>query len=450
MLNKILDFTIQISGKYNVSIGQLLGMIILLGISYLGWKVVQSKWKSAFFEKNDVSLLQRRRFDRIIKQLITLLTFYFGIKILKLDFVLYHIGDVGESHGVSIRYSIIVLAFILMVLVWLIDWFMSNILAHKYERQRSTAGWISGESTEVFRVKMTQWVQYIVIILTSIAVIRRFDLDFSYAFGSTENQVIISLSGILSFVLLFLMARVFVWVLTKIVLYGVYRQNDIDAGSQFAINQLLKYVIYTFTTILALHNLGINMTLIWGGAAALLVGVGLGLQQTFNDFFSGILLLFERSISVGDVVHFNGEVGRVKKIGMRASIIETRKKFQIIVPNSKLVVDSVFNWTPGQDFVRFDVSVHVAYGSDTTMVKDLLIQSAEEHDLVIKYPKPFVRFINFGDFSLEFNLYFFANRYIIIEDIKSDLRFRINELFNENDIKIPFPQREVWVNHNDK
>ena len=233
--------------------------------------------------------------------------------------------------------------------------------------------------------------------------------------------------------------------ITQIFLYGYYRQKNINIGSQFAVNQLLKYVIYVIAAFIALDTLGVKMTLIYGGAAALLVGVGLGLQQTFNDFFSGLILLFERTVEVGDTVQIGDNVGTVKKIGLRASIIEGRQNITMIVPNSKMVVDSVTNWSHFDDKVRFSINVGVAYGSDTEQVKELLLAAAKENPYIIEYPAPFVRFVDFADSSLNFQLHFWSRNFIIIEDVKSDLRFKIDALFRANNISIPFPQRDIHI-----
>ncbi|MEM1122094.1 MAG: mechanosensitive ion channel domain-containing protein, partial [Bacteroidota bacterium] len=195
----------------------------------------------------------------------------------------------------------------------------------------------------------------------------------------------------------------------------------------------------------ALHFLQINMTVLWGGLAALLVGVGLGLQQTFNDLFSGLVLLFERGIEVGEILEIDGEVGSLKKIGLRTSVIESRDNITIIVPNSKLVVSNVINWTHYDNKVRFRISVGVAYGSDTALVKKILLKTAKAHPNILKRPAPYVRFTDFGNSSLDFELLFFSKKFITIEDIKSDLRFEIDQKFREAGVTIPFPQRDIWI-----
>ena len=187
------------------------------------------------------------------------------------------------------------------------------------------------------------------------------------------------------------------------------------------------------------------MSLVLGGAAALLVGIGLGLQQTFNDVISGLVILFERSVSVGDVLEFDSTVGIVKRIGIRASTIETRGNTSIVVPNHMLVNEKVVNWNHFSEKVRFSIDIGVAYGSDTELVKKLLLESVLSNPYVEKYPASFVRFQNFGDFALEFSLYFFSRNLLIIEDVKSDIRLEIDKLFRQNSISIPFPQSEIHI-----
>jgi small-conductance mechanosensitive channel len=230
-------------------------------------------------------------------------------------------------------------------------------------------------------------------------------------------------------------------------LYRFYKEKDVNVGGQYAINQLLKYVIYVAAFVISLQYLGINMTLILGGAAALLVGIGLGLQQTFNDFFSGLVLLFERSVAVGDILDVDGHVGVVKRIGLRSSLVETLANITVVVPNSHLVSQSVINWTHFDSKVRFDIPIGVAYGTNAQLVKEILLEVAEQNPYILDKPAPFIRFNAFGESSLDFILFFFSKNYLVIEDIRSDLRFEINKAFLENNISIPFPHRHVIV-HN--
>ena len=245
-----------------------------------------------------------------------------------------------------------------------------------------------------------------------------------------------------------LVARLLLWLTINIFLYGWYKREKIDLGKQYAYNQLLSYVVYFFAVIIAVQSMGINLTLLLAGAAALLVGVGIALQQVISDFFSGLVILFERSVEVGDFLEFDNYKGTVKKIGLRASVIETLESKDVIIPNSYLVNDKVTNWSGPRITTRFDVSVGTAYGSDTTLVRRLLLQAAQETEGVLKVPRPFVRFSDFGDSSLDFVLFFFSDRVRTIEDVKSALRFKIDELFRSHDVQIPFPQRDIWFKNN--
>lgn len=240
-------------------------------------------------------------------------------------------------------------------------------------------------------------------------------------------------------------------VLITIVILRLFRKlikrqihnNKIDKGKGLAIYQIIKYVVVIFSILIILDTLGIKITLVLAGSAALLVGLGLGLQQLFNDLVSGVFLLFEGIITVGDVIEIDGLIGKVKDINLRTSNVESRSGITIIVPNSKLVNDKVVNWSHNRGYTRFSITVGVAYGSDLKLVKKLLMQAAKEHEEVVSEPFPMVRFDDFGDSSLDFQVFFWSNNMFGIESIRSDVRFRIDELFRENHVSIPFPQRDL-------
>ncbi|MDP4763690.1 MAG: mechanosensitive ion channel, partial [Salibacteraceae bacterium] len=178
-------------------------------------------------------------------------------------------------------------------------------------------------------------------------------------------------------------------------------------------------------------------------SAALLIGIGLGIQQIFNDFTCGLILLFGGTVRVGDIVEFNNTVGRIIEIDFRTSKIKTRSGITIIVPNSKLVSDNVINWTTMDDLTRFEVTVGVAYGSDTNLVKNILTDVAREHEAVEPNMPVKVQFTDFGDSSLTFKVLFWARNSWEVEFIKSDMRFAIDQRFREAKVTIPFPQRDV-------
>lgn len=223
------------------------------------------------------------------------------------------------------------------------------------------------------------------------------------------------------------------------------KQKGLDEGRTLAIYQIIKYVIIVSAILLGLEVIGIKLTLLLGGAAALLVGVGLGLQSTFNDIFSGIILLFERSISVGDVLEVDETVGRVSEINIRTSEITTFDNISILMPNSKLVNDSIINWSHNRQLTRFTVKVGVSYGSDVQLVKKILNNVAIEHPEVDQTRTPDIFFQDFGDSALQFELKFWSTNLMQIGKIRSDLRFAIDAKFRENGITIPFPQRDIHI-----
>lgn len=244
-------------------------------------------------------------------------------------------------------------------------------------------------------------------------------------------------------------ARVGYFLLHRLILSRFYRRRKIDTGRRFAINRIIKYVIYLIAILFALKATGIELSLIWAGGAALLAGIALGMQHTFADLVGGIILLIEGSVEVGDVVIVDEMVGTIKTIGLRTSKIETLDNITKIVPNSKLVSENVTNWSSGGQIARFQVDVGVAYSSDVTLVTNLLLQAALEHRDVMQNPRPKVMFKNFGNSSLDFQLHFYSSEMLRIEFIRSEIRYRIIELFRANNVEIPFPQRDLWLKNPD-
>ena len=224
------------------------------------------------------------------------------------------------------------------------------------------------------------------------------------------------------------------------------KRKEFDSGRSHAILQILKYVIWLAVILISFETVGIKLTLLLAGSAALLVGLGLGLQQIFQDIMSGVAILFEGNLKVGDIVEIQDNlIGRVIEIGLRTSKIETRDNIIMVVPNSKFVTDIVINWSHNEKKTRFHVDVGVAYGSDVEKVSKVLLQCALAQDKILPSPNPFVRFNDFGDSSLDFQLFFWTTETFSVEFIKSEIRFNIDAAFRKNGIHIPFPQRDVYV-----
>ncbi len=249
---------------------------------------------------------------------------------------------------------------------------------------------------------------------------------------------------------IFFGARFFIWTLVRLMVKPILkRQKKLDVGRAYAFQTFLRYFIYFIAVLLMLQTLGVQLSVLWAGSAALLVGLGFGLQQTFNDFISGLILLFEGSVEVGDVIVVDGIVGRIREIGLRTTELDSRDDVSHIIPNSKIVSNTTINWSHNEIPTRFQIKIGVAYGSDVQLVTKLLLQAASEHPKVLDEPESKVMFKDFGNSSLDFELHLFSFAYMEIEFVRSDLRYRINALFQQNNIEIPFPQQDVWLRSKD-
>lgn len=223
------------------------------------------------------------------------------------------------------------------------------------------------------------------------------------------------------------------------------RKAWIDEGKEYTIYKLTKYSLYGVGLILAFTSIGVDMKLILAGAGALLVGIGFGLQYLFYDLISGLIILFEGPIKVGDVIELDGLVARVQQIDIRTTKVMTRDGKYIIIPNSKLTSDRVVNWTHGAALTRFSVQVGIACGSDTALAKEILYNCALRHPDVSKNREIIVRFEEFGDSSLNFIVFFWAKKTWVVETLQSEIRFEIDRQFRKHNIEIPFPQRDIHI-----
>ncbi len=247
----------------------------------------------------------------------------------------------------------------------------------------------------------------------------------------------LKVSSILGLVLLFIIVNL----LLRLIKKTINKTTKIDHAKKYSIYTLIRYVILVFAIIYSFQILEFNLSILLAGSAALLVGIGLGLQNVFSDFVSGIILLLESKIKVDDIIEVNDLVCKVQEINLRTTTVLTRDDRYIIVPNTDLTKNRFINWTLSDIASRFEVSVGVSYSSDVSLVKKILEEVATSQEGILKKPAPFVRFNEFADSSLDFSVYFWSEEVYRVENIKSDIRTRIFELFAENNISIPFPQR---------
>lgn len=235
------------------------------------------------------------------------------------------------------------------------------------------------------------------------------------------------------------------WIGLKALKKILSKSSKLDKGQKYSLYQILRYVVWVVAIAYCLESLGVEFTLLLAGSAALMVGLGLGLQQTFNDFVSGVIILVEGTIKVGDIIEVDGIVSRVKHIGLRTTKVISRDDITLILPNNILTNHQVINWSHAQETARFKVSVGVDYSSDVELVTEILFNCVSNHKAVLKMPKPFVRFEDFGNSSLDFSIFFWSDKIFPIENVKSEIRYAINKGFRENNITIPFPQRVVHM-----
>ncbi|ASB50828.1 mechanosensitive ion channel family protein [Alkalitalea saponilacus] len=252
--------------------------------------------------------------------------------------------------------------------------------------------------------------------------------------------------GVLFYVVLVLYGIAVALRIVEVVYTRQAQKKGLSSGQSKSLFQILKYLIWLIAVLLLLDSIGVSINMLIAGSAALLVGLGFGIQGLFNDFVSGLVILFEGIIKAEDVVELeSGVVGRVLEVGLRTSKIRTRDNIIMIVPNNKFVSDKVINWSYNEPRTRFSVDVGVAYGSDVRLVEKLLLEAARECEDVIRDDETIVLFTDFGDSSLDFRLLFWIDDVFLVERIRSKLRFAIDAKFREHNVTIPFPQRDLHL-----
>lgn len=249
--------------------------------------------------------------------------------------------------------------------------------------------------------------------------------------------------GLLLFVILILMITSAVLKLIKKVFS---KKLELEYRQKFdSVFSFTKYFIYTLVLFFTLDGIGFNITALFAASAALLVGVGLALQTLIQDILSGIFIFIDQTVHVGDVIELEGKIGRVEEIKLRTTRAVTIDNKVLIIPNHKYLTNVLYNWTQNGSVTRETIKVGVAYGSDTWLVKELLIKAALTNSNVVHIPEPIVLFKDFADSSLNFELVFTITDSFKSVIPKSEIRFEIDRLFRENNVSIPFPQREVTI-----
>lgn len=266
--------------------------------------------------------------------------------------------------------------------------------------------------------------------------------DISFGFGKIHISMLNLVQGIIILVVVFWFATL----LSKTLENYLRKSSRLTYNTRELVVKFVKVTAYFIAFLITLGSLGIDLTAlaIFGGALG--VGIGLGLQKITSNFVSGVTLLMERSIKIGDIIEIDGDMGWVRQLNIRYALIETFDGREVLVPNEQLMTSKVTNWTFSTSRARAEFTVGVAYGSDPDLVKKLILESIRESKLTLDHPEPFCYLNKFNDSSLDFVTAFWVQdlnegRYRPTDDVLC----RILKKFAENDIEIPFPQRVVTV-----
>ncbi len=281
----------------------------------------------------------------------------------------------------------------------------------------------------------------------------RFDTDLGGLDSFLNFQIIhirnfaLTPGTIILMLLVFAVAWFALRVMRRVII-GSRTEENVEYGRRSSIFMIAKYLLYVLTFVLLLEVNGIGLNALLVSSAALLVGIGMGLQNIFSDLVSGLFLLFERPIELGDIIEVDDIVGKIQVIKLRHTVVVDRDGVNLIVPNHKFVTEKVINWSLNKDERRFILHVGVDYNSDPQQVSSILKAVARSNSFVIKDNPLYsvmVRFSDFGESSLDFELIFWTRHSFIVENIMSDMRFQIFAEFKKEGIQIPFPQRDLHI-----
>ena len=272
--------------------------------------------------------------------------------------------------------------------------------------------------------------------------------DFIVKVWTTElfGPDTVTIGGILMLVFLFASVIIVERILQRLLIRRFLSKTRLQPSLQYGLSRIIGYTLIAIGFYVAFQSVGFDLSSLAIVAASLGVGVGFGLQNIINNFVSGIIILAERPISIGDRIEVAGVAGRVTKIQLRSTTVVTNDNITMIVPNADFISNTVTNWSHGDPKVRIRVPIGVAYGSDLKLLQRLLLEAAAEHPKALRDPLPVVLFTEFGDSSLNFELGVWTQEMTATPiHFTSQMNFIIEQKLRENDIEIPFPQRDLHV-----
>jgi len=260
------------------------------------------------------------------------------------------------------------------------------------------------------------------------------------------GEVEVTLLVLLQFLILLLVLVYAAGKLKRLLIERLLIRTKLDVGARQAVGSITRYIVLLVGLLIILQSIGINLTTLNVLAGAVGIGVGFGLQNIASNFISGLIILFERPIKIGDRIVVGDVEGDVTEIGARSTTVVTNNNIAIIVPNSNFISEPVVNWKYTDSKVRFEIPVGVSYGSDVRLVEKLLLEVARENPNVLNEPKPDVCFREFGDSSLNFVLRVWNQKQVHSKMVLySSLNFAIFDKFKQHGVEIPFPQRDLHI-----
>ena len=270
--------------------------------------------------------------------------------------------------------------------------------------------------------------------------------QFCVKVWNTELFASVTIGSILLLLILFASVIIIERIVQKQLIRRFLSRTKLQSSLQFGLSRIIGYTLIAVGFYVAFQLVGVDLSSLAIIAASVGVGVGFGLQNIINNFVSGIIILAERPISIGDRIEVAGVAGRVTKIQLRSTTVVTNDNITMIVPNADFISNTVTNWSHGDPKVRIRVPVGVAYGSDLKLLQQLLLEAAGEHPKALRDPSPVVLFTEFGDSSLNFELGVWTQEMTAAPiHFTSEMNFIIEQKLRENDIEIPFPQRDLHV-----
>ena len=414
----------------------LLILINFIALAGMLWMLINKKFEKTFTKQSQVNKLKGLAKFLVGLLIITLLANLLGYVMLSLTLI---------NGTINSIYGIILLLTATFALEGLIVIFLHTKIATSLNVVRNFPEKIESKISKILKLFVVVW--SIIIILNNFG-IRDIVLDWLYetlAHKWTIGSFSISLGNIFVFIISIWLSIIIARFVRFMLDGDVLPRFNLARGVPGAISTISSYIIIGFGIIVAIMGAGIDLNSFALLAGALGVGIGFGLQDIVKNFISGLILVFERPIQVGDAVQVDELSGRVTHIGIRSSRIKTWEGAEVIVPNGNLISNKLINWTLSDQRRRIEIKVGVTFGTNVNLVMETLLECTKLNEKILESPPPYVLFNDFGDSSLDFELRCWTSDFASWVEIRSDIRVAIDRAFKEKKIKIPFPQRDLHI-----